>query len=353
MGDFPTPAWHDLAYWQKRKKNRWRKVEAPSFQTALVDTHCHLFSLSDPAYALARASLLGVEKLCTIVDAVEMERSSNPDTTLASLDSWIIKARELEDALRRGLIAQERVDVGDTVDELEHAKAVEALSAEPVAFDASTTAADVCIGLGCHPHNASGFTDDIEERMREHLRDPRIACIGEIGLDYHYDLSPHPVQQEVFARQIRLAHELKMPIALHIREAHNDAFAILDREGFPEAGVLLHCCSLSAEEIKPWVEAGCYIAYGGPITFNNADYARAGAIEVPLNKLLTETDAPYMTPVPLRGIECLPDHVRFSAVRLAELVSSNFGLSAEEALEAFRANAHAFLDQGPYPCQCS
>ena len=91
-----------------------------------------------------------------------------------------------------------------------------------------------------------------------------MSAVGEIGLDYHYDLSPRETQREVFRAQIRLAKEAGLPIALHMREAHDDGFAILEEEGFPEAGTLLHCFNLDAAELFRWVEAGCYIAFGGP-----------------------------------------------------------------------------------------
>lgn len=351
MADFPTVPWRDLAYWQKRKKDRWRKVGAPAISVPLVDTHCHLNSLTDPAYALARASLLGIEKLCTIVDPVEVLCADGTDKTFEYLDSWKAKARVIAGQLQAIAQLEPSVAVGESVGEGDYACAIEALDTGNCSLGSGIEVAEFCVGLGCHPHNASGFTEQVESCMRSKLKDSRIACIAEIGLDYHYDLSPRQVQRDVFARQIRIAHELSMPIALHVREAHSEAFAILEKEGFPRAGVLLHCCSLAPQDIKPWVEAGCYIAYGGPITFNNADYARAGALEVPVDKLLTETDAPYMTPVPLRGIECQPDYVCFSALCLAELVSSSFSLSVDDTLEAFRQNAHAFLDQGPFPCQ--
>ncbi len=351
MADFPTPPWQDLDYWQKRKKDRWRKVEAPAIAAPIVDTHCHLNSLSDPAYALARASLLGVEKLCTIVDPIEMLSAEGADKTFECLDSWEAKARLIAAQLQVIAWLKADVAVGESLGEDDYTYAIESLDVDLVSSSSEIEITDLCIGLGCHPHNASGFTEEVESFMRSKLKDSRVACIGEIGLDYHYDLSPRQVQRDVFSRQIRIAQELSMPIALHVREAHSEAFAILEKEGFPQAGVLLHCCSLPPQEIKPWVDAGCYIAYGGPITFNNADYARAGALEVPIDRLLTETDAPYMTPVPLRGIECQPDYVRFSALCLAELVSSNSALSIKDVLEAFRSNAHAFLNQGPFPCQ--
>lgn len=114
------------------------------------------------------------------------------------------------------------------------------------------------------------------------------------------------VQREVFRAQIRLAKEAGLPIALHMREAHDDGFAILEEEGFPEAGTLLHCFNLDAAEVARWVEAGCYIAFGGPLTFKRADEVREAAKLVPADRLLTETDSPYMTPEPLRGTDWRP-----------------------------------------------
>lgn len=177
----------------------------------------------------------------------------------------------------------------------------------------------VRITAGVHPHNARLYTDEVEAKLRELLADPRVSALGEIGLDYHYDLSPREAQRDVFRRQIRLAKETGLPISLHIREAHDEALAILREEGFPEAGTLLHCCSLGPEEIQPWIDEGCYIAFGGAITFNNGDDAREGAKLVPLDRLLTETDSPYMAPVPLRGTTCQPDQVAFTMAKLAEV----------------------------------
>ena len=173
--------------------------------------------------------------------------------------------------------------------------------------------------MGCHPHNAQHYDDALEAVLRERLHDGRVSALGEVGLDYHYDLSPREAQREAFRRQIRLAKEAGLPVVLHMREAHDDGFALLSEEGFPEAGTLLHCFNLDAAELARWTEAGCFIAFGGPLTFKKADEVREAAKLVPADRLLTETDAPYMTPEPLRGTTCGPEHVAFTAAKLADV----------------------------------
>lgn len=173
--------------------------------------------------------------------------------------------------------------------------------------------------MGCHPHNAQHYDDALEAVLRERLHDARVSALGEVGLDYHYDLSPREAQREAFRRQIRLAKEAGLPVVLHMREAHDDGFALLSEEGFPEAGTLLHCFNLDATELARWVDAGCFIAFGGPLTFKKAEEVREAAKLVPADRLLTETDAPYMTPEPLRGTTCGPEHVAFTAAKLADV----------------------------------
>ena len=138
---------------------------------------------------------------------------------------------------------------------------------------------------------------------------------------------------------------------MHIREAHDLAFRVLQEEGFPAAGTLLHCFNLGPEDVAPWVEAGCYIALGGPVTFKKSDFTREAATLVPLDKLLTETDAPYMTPEPMRGITCWTDHVLFSAAKLAEVHGAEPGLARQEFLAALHENALRLLDRPPLPWQ--
>lgn len=209
----------------------------------------------------------------------------------------------------------------------------------------------VRIAVGCHPHNAKHYDDALEATLRERLRDARVAAIGEIGLDYHYDLSPRDSQQQVFRRQLRLAHELGLPVILHVREAHDDAFRILCEEGFPEAGVLLHCYNLDAETLAPWIGKGCYVAFGGPLTFKKADDVREAARTVPVDRLLTETDAPYMTPEPMRGMRCGPDHVVFTADLLAEVRGCEGREERRAFFDQLMANARGLLDRKPLPWQ--
>ena len=209
----------------------------------------------------------------------------------------------------------------------------------------------VRIATGCHPHNAKRYDDALEALLRERLRDPRVCAIGEIGLDFHYDFSPRDDQRQAFRRQVRLAHELGLPVILHVREAHDEALALMREEGFPEAGVLLHCYNLDAATLAPWVEAGCYVAFGGPLTFKKADEVREAAQLVPIDRLLTETDAPYMTPEPMRGMTCGPEHVIFTAERLAEVRGCAPGGEREAFLAQLMENARRLLDRDPLPWQ--
>lgn len=205
--------------------------------------------------------------------------------------------------------------------------------------------------MGCHPHNAKFYDDALEQTLIDRLADPRVAAVGEIGLDYHYDLSPREDQREAFRRQIRVAKTAGLPVILHIREAHDDAFAILQEEGFPEAGALLHCFNLDWAELERWVEAGCFVAFGGPVTFKRADEVRDAAARMPEERLLTETDAPYMTPEPLRGATCGPEHVVFTAEKLCEVRGLAFGAEREAFLKRLLSNAHGLLDREPTPWQ--
>lgn len=201
--------------------------------------------------------------------------------------------------------------------------------------------------MGCHPHNAKHYDDALELKLRELLADPRVSAVGEIGLDYHYDFSPREDQRTAFRRQICVAKEAGLPLVLHVREAHDDAFAILQDEGFPEAGTLLHCFNLDWAELERWVDAGCYVAFGGPLTFKKADEVRDAAARVPQDRLLTETDAPYMTPEPLRGAVCGPEHVVFTAEKLCEVRGLSRGDEREAFLNALMANARGLLDREP------
>lgn len=209
----------------------------------------------------------------------------------------------------------------------------------------------VRIAVGCHPHNARRYDDSLEQVLRDRVRDPRVAAIGEIGLDYHYDLSPRSAQIDAFKRQLAVAHELGLPVVLHIREANDDALGVMREEGFPEAGTLLHCCTIGPDEARPWIEAGCYVSFGGALTFKSADAIRETAKIVPRDRLLVETDAPYMTPEPMRGMPCEPAHVVFTIDRLAGVLGCDTLITRAELLRALWKNARALLDRKPLAWQ--
>lgn len=175
--------------------------------------------------------------------------------------------------------------------------------------------------VGMHPHDSRLMTAEIYDIFRDLSRDDKVVAIGEIGLDYHYDLSPRDVQQKVFAEQIEMADALKLPIALHVREAYEDTRKILeDNKSKLSHGVLLHCYSGSSEMVKVFSKYDAYFAFGGPITFKNAVHNIESLKAVPLDRLLFETDAPYMTPVPFRGKTNEPKHTIFVAKKASEVL---------------------------------
>lgn len=190
---------------------------------------------------------------------------------------------------------------------------------------------------GVHPHEAKDAPADYLDRLRSLLRRPRVRALGEIGLDYYYDLSPRDVQKRVMSEQIDLAIETDMPVIFHIRDAHGDMFEHLrSRGGRLPAGVI-HCCSASAEMVREYLKMGFYISFAGPITFKNAATPVEASRAVPLDRLLIETDSPYLAPVPLRGRRNEPAFVRYVLEKQAEI----HGVDAEELAEITFRNACA------------
>lgn len=299
MPELKMPPERDLGFWQPRKHGKWREVPAPepALEAPVADSHAHLHMLPDPAWELERCAANGVDFVCEVVDPSEISRADVPD--------------------------------------LSHPKV------------------EIRYAAGVHPHNATKYDDRVEAALLEWLDDPRATVVGEIGLDYYYDLSPRDVQREVFRRQIEIAQERNFPIALHLRDAadsedgnaHTEAFGILSQAGALGPRTLLHCCALPPDELAPWIEADCHIAYGGALTFKNSDAAREGARLVPENRLLLETDSPYMAPEPLRGAACTPAHVIFTAARLAEVRNITPGPARESFLLRLRANTQSFYNE--------
>lgn len=172
---------------------------------------------------------------------------------------------------------------------------------------------------GFHPHEASRFRESDLDELREMYQKGRIRAIGEIGLDFYYDHSPRDVQREVCIRQMELAWELKAPVAYHIRDAHQEMLEIMKGMRAHLTGGIIHCFSGSAEIAKEYLKLGYYISFAGPLTFKKAPRLQEAVKLVPKDRLLIETDSPYMAPEPVRGRRNEPANVRYVGLKMAEL----------------------------------
>lgn len=189
--------------------------------------------------------------------------------------------------------------------------------------------------VGWHPVDAIDMKDEDLLWIEELASHPKVVAIGEMGLDYYWDKSPKDVQKEVFRRQIQLAKRVKLPIIIHNRDATADIVEILKEEEAKEVGGIMHCFSGSPETAKECVEMNFYISLGGPVTFKNAKKPKEVAEAIPLEKLLIETDCPYLAPHPYRGKRNEPSYVKLVAEQIAEIK----GISFEEVAEATTENA--------------
>jgi TatD DNase family protein len=256
----------------------------------VIDTHCHLTHAKfrgDVDAVIARAREGGIERLVTIGTGVE-------DAT-----------RALE------------------------------LSRGHPGFVACTAGLDPFSS-----HAAGEAFDDHLARLGALLRAGGFVAVGEVGLDYHYDLDPRPVQAERFRRQLDLARELDLPVVIHVRDAHDDLAAILrEREG--SRGVV-HSFTAGPREADRYLELGWHLAFNGVVTFRNAEDVREAARSCPGDRLLLETDAPYLAPAPHRGARCEPSHVALTLARVAELR----GVPPGELARASSSNARALFRLG-------
>lgn len=313
------------------KKGKPREMPRPL--APLADTHGHLtqFESRDAAVALCRAALAGVRLLVSPVDPTD----DVPDAE--AFLSWF--ARKIDEA--RGLLEQ-RAERGLV----------------PPAFEGFDDVPDLLDNVwfiaGVHPYGARDLRDDpaVWERLERLLADERCLGVGEIGLDLGpYNEVPIDVQEEQFRRQLRLAKELDLPVELHIRDAKDDPDAsahrlcerVLREEGMPERGVDMHCFTSGPEVLAPFAELGCHIAFGGAATFKRSDDIRAAAAACPEELLLSETDSPYMAPVPLRGDECEPAMVGFSVSCVADVRAEALGTPREQTYRALWTNALSFF----------
>ncbi|HEY3175895.1 MAG TPA: TatD family hydrolase [Candidatus Polarisedimenticolia bacterium] len=174
--------------------------------------------------------------------------------------------------------------------------------------------------VGFHPHHAKQWDDDSETALRDLVEaSPEIAAIGEVGLDYHYSFSPHDTQREVLRRQIALARSVRLPLIIHTRDAAGDLRRILEEEDARDVGGVLHCFSEDAGFARFCLDIGFYVSFSGIITFRKADLIREACRIVPLERMLIETDSPYLAPIPHRGKRNEPALVAEVARFAAEL----------------------------------
>lgn len=202
---------------------------------------------------------------------------------------------------------------------------------------------NVYCALGVHPSEAKKYSSqNLDEIKKLFEENKKIVAIGEIGLDYYWDKSFIDLQKEIFIAQIELAKELKLPILVHDREAHQDTFDILKSLDLKDVPVIMHCYSGSWEFAKEFLKMNCYIALGGVVTFKNAVKTKEVAKNIPLDRLLLETDCPYLAPVPYRGKQNEPAYVKYVAEEIANIRGCDFEEVAqkttENALKIFNFN---------------
>lgn len=248
----------------------------------MIDSHCHLDMLDDLDGALERMCADGVERAVTIgVDVVSSE--------------WAVRAAR------------------------QHPDSVSAT-------------------VGLHPHDAKEGTDGALARIEALASDPVVVGIGEAGLDYYYDRSPRPEQQRVFRWHIGLAKRVGKALVIHCRDAWEDLFGILEEESPPDR-VVFHCWSGSVESAQRALALGAVLSFSGSVTFKNAPKLRATAEAAPLDRIIVETDAPFLTPEPHRGKPNEPAYVRFVAERIAGVK----GVPREEVERATTKAARALF----------
>lgn len=189
--------------------------------------------------------------------------------------------------------------------------------------------------VGVHPHDAKELETASLEEIEKWVASPKMVAIGEIGLDYHYDYSPRDIQKKWFAAQIDLAKKYGLPIIVHDREAHKDTYDIIMAAQDGSLKGVIHSFSGSVEMAREYIKLGFYIGLGGPVTFKNAVMPKEVAKAIPLDRLLLETDGPYMSPTPLRGKRNEPQNVQY----VAEAIAALRDISVEEVMAQTTLNA--------------
>ena len=235
-------------------------------------------------------------------------------------------------------------DLADATAQVEAARAAGVERMVNIGTDLNSSRAAIAVAgaldgvwatAGVHPHDASGGVDGLVDLL-DH---PSVVAVGECGLDYHYDHSPRAVQREVFAAQIALAHERSLPLVIHTREAWDDTFSVLDTEGVPERTVV-HCFTGGPAEAEESLARGALLSISGIVTFKTAHDVRAAVAVCPLDRVLVETDAPFLAPVPHRGKANRPDLL----VHVGAAVAAASGVTVDELAAASWDNAERFYE---------
>jgi TatD DNase family protein len=209
---------------------------------------------------------------------------------------------------------------------------------ELAAQDPATFAATV----GIHPHECARVPEEDWVRMEALARDQRVVGVGETGLDFHYDHSPRPVQEASFRRSIAAARTAGKPVVVHVREADEACARVLGEEGVPPAGGVIHCFTGDWARAKAYLDLGLHLSVAGVVTFKTADDLRDAVRRTPRDRLLVETDCPFLAPIPHRGKRNEPAYVAHTAEKVAEL----WGTSVEEVGEITTENARRFFRLG-------
>ncbi len=197
----------------------------------------------------------------------------------------------------------------------------------------------VYASIGVHPHEVRCIGDDWYDEFRRLAQHPKVVAYGEIGLDYHYNYSPPKLQRERFREQILLARECRLPVIIHTREAQEDTIAILKEERAGDVGGVFHCFTGDAWLAKDGLDLGFYLSFSGVVTFQNAAMLRDIVKTVPMDRILIETDCPYLTPAPHRGKRNEPAYVRLVAETIAGVKSTTSPLGVDEIARVTSANA--------------
>lgn len=209
----------------------------------------------------------------------------------------------------------------------------------------SETERDVFASAGVHPHDASTFDAELERGLLELLGRPKVLAVGEVGLDFHYDHSPRDVQAQVFRRFIAIAKEIKKPLVIHTRRAPQETLQILVEEGARDVGGVIHCFSEDRAFAERALDLDFDLSFSGIVTFKNARSIQDVAAWAPEDRILVETDSPYLAPVPFRGKRCEPAFVAHTATKIAELR----GISVSDVARITTRNAHRRFRTGLDP----